>query len=371
MLLVLEATYYIGLNFKSYLTNRRQRVKVQRTVSNWSLLNSGVPQGSVLGPILFLIYTFDFPSKSRFSLSPLDDNTFISSYADDTKYYSEAHLHDNCLSLQQSLSSLLNWSKNNYMPINMSKCQVLHLGKRASQEFKFKYSLDTYLIDETPLMKDMGVWIDKNVSFTDHIAKITLDANRILGVIKSTFICITSDIFKIVYKSLIRPKLEYACQVWSPFQKKNIQKLENIQRRATKCVRGMKHRPYRERLRLLGLTCLEIRRKRGDLIIMWKYLNGLCNINFKLPNLFKNSCVSRRGNSLRVSPPTFKPPKTKIRTYFFTERIVNMWNSLPDDIVNTGSISLFKGRLDSHWKDPKNLPSCSCFKPDGFCIPLP
>ena len=146
-----------------------------------------------------------------------------------------------------------------------------------------------------------------------HIAKISLEANRALGLVKQTFACITPDIFKIVYKSLIRPKLEYASQVWSPFLIKDIQKLEKIKRRATKCVQGIKHLPYRVRLELLELTCLEIRRKRGDLILMWKYINGLSYIKFSQPNLFNPLSGYLRRNSLTLLSPSNLQPNTRIR----------------------------------------------------------
>ena len=132
------------------------------------------------------------------------------------------------------------------MSINMDKCNILRLGKKLHEDYS--YSIDTITLHQTSLIKDMGVLMDDQLTFTAHIAKISLEGNRALGLVKQTFACITPDIFKIVYKSLIRPKLEYASQVWSPFLIKDIQKLEKIQRRATKCVQGIKHLPYSVRL---------------------------------------------------------------------------------------------------------------------------
>ena len=126
-------------------------------------------------------------------------------------------------------------------------------------------------------------------------------------------------------------------------------RLENIQRRATESVQGMKYLSYRDRLNYLGLTCLEIRRKRGDLVFMWKYINGITTIRFNRPNIYNPHQISLRGNSSSLLPHTNKPPKTRLRNNFFTERIVRMWSELPDEVDTAPSISTFKGRLDFYW----------------------
>ena len=230
------------------------------------------------------------------------------------KYYSETKLSDNCFQLESALSSLLDWLRMNYMSINRDKCSVLHLGKRFHPDST--YSIGTDGIHRTSLMKDMGVLMDEKQTFSEHIARIALEGNRILGLVKRTFACITPEIFKIVYNHLVRPKLEYASQIWSPFLKRDILRLENIQRRATKSVQGMKYLSYRDRLKYLGLTCLEIRRKRGDLVFMWKYINGITTIQFNQPNICNPHRISLRGNSLSLLPLTNKPPKTRLRNNF-------------------------------------------------------
>ena len=180
-------------------------MKLHEALSKWSTLTSRIPQGSVLGPILFFIYTFD-TSKSFYSKPPLDNWVYISSFADDTKYFSDPHLDDNCLKLESTLTSLLNWSQRNYMYINIDKFNILHLGKILNQNYS--YSIDTITLHQTSLIKDMGVLMDDQLDLTAHIAKISLERNRICGLVKQT-----TDIFKKVFTFLIRPKLENASQV--------------------------------------------------------------------------------------------------------------------------------------------------------------
>ena len=112
--------------------------------------------------------------------------------------------------------------------MNLNKCHVLYLGKF---NVKRQYCIDSNVIEEERVLKDLGVLIDCTLKFTDHISNIVSSANRLIGLLKRTFLCITLDIFKFFYKAFIRPKLEYACSVWSPFLKKDIDKLERVQRR--------------------------------------------------------------------------------------------------------------------------------------------
>ena len=122
-------------------------------------------------------------------------------------------------------------------------------------------------------------------------------------------------------------------------------------------------------MRILGLICLENKRHRADLILVWKIINGIVSINPPL-NLRQN-VRSMRSNSIHLLPAKNGHPKTNLRYNSFYERIVNNWNSLPEEIVTAPSNSTFKGRLDKLGSDKKRLPRCSCDKPDGdgYCIP--
>ena len=207
---------------ESYLCNRSQRVMVGNSFSDWTVVKSGVPQGSVLGPLLFLICTFDCPSSSDYSLHKLNDIENISSFAYDTKLHGVPCLPPCRSSLADELVDMCERSKLNHMPGNMKKFQVLYLGKCNPD---LQYNVQSNVLDDVCLIKDLGVWMDNRLSFIVHVAKSCFSANGLIGLFKRSYVDIAQYIIKIFYKAFIRPKLEYACHIWSPFLLNDIHKV--------------------------------------------------------------------------------------------------------------------------------------------------
>ena len=323
----------------NFLYNRRQRVRVQSEVSNWTHVLSGVPQGSVLGPVLFLIYINDMVDVISYSL--------ISLFADDTKLSNTIGRLEDASYLQSDLDSIVQWSKKWSLRFNPQKCKVLHLGKHNE---KFSYSMmedgNRIILDQVPFEKDLGVYIDQDLSFNKHIGEAIGKANRILGLIRRSFKYLTAEIFVHLYKTLLRPFVEYSSPVWSPYKKKDIILIEGIQRRATKLVSEINHLSYPNRLKFLGLHTLEYRRLRADLIQVYKILTKKENVD---PEMF----FQIRGNE-RTRGHKFKLNKqsnTNIRKHFFTNRIVDSWNALPSDVVEVETVLNFKTKLESFYSD--------------------
>ena len=180
---------------------------------------------------------------------------------------------------------------------------------------KHKYNLGGEELAETTEEKDLGVLIDNELKFTRHIRGIVAKANRMIGLIKISFECIDTEMFLNLYNSLIRPLLEYCVQAWSPHLERDITLLENVQRRATKIVKDLRDLEYPERLKALKLTKLEDRRTRGDMILTYRLLNGLEDIDYR-----KFFTLDERRYNLRGHSKKLKKPRANldVRKYLFS-----------------------------------------------------
>jgi endonuclease/exonuclease/phosphatase family metal-dependent hydrolase len=326
---------------RDFLSHRRQRVCVNGTFSGWNDVTSGIPQGSVLGPILFVIFINDMPDTIR-SICKL--------FADDTKVYRQLHTPEDCDILQDDIHKLDDWSNTWLLRFNVDKCKRMHMG---SNNTKYPYQMSTHSqapMEETLSEKDLGVTVDPDLKFRQHISNITSKANRTVGIIRRNFDFLDADTVIKLYSALVRPQLEYANSVWAPYLRKDIETLENVQRRATKLVPEIKHLSYTERLQHLNLFSLAHRRKRGDMVRVYKILNNLEEIN---NNIFKLSTSARtRGHNKKLQK---QQCRKNVRLYSFANRVVTSWNSLPDRVVSAPSLNTFKARLDGHWEGQTHL----------------
>ena len=174
--------------------------------------------------------------------------------------------------------------------------------------------------------------------------KVVKTANQVFGMIKRTITHKTKNNVLHLYKSLVRPHLEYCLQVWRPYLKKDIDLLEGMQCRATKMILGWDKRCYQERLDLCNLQTLEVRGLRGDLIQVFKLLKGLDNVSLKKKFVI-DSNNSRRGHNLKLLKPS---ARLDIRLHSFSHRVVNYWNKLPVAVVNCQSLDAFKYKLSRY-----------------------
>lgn len=304
---------------------------IKGETSEWVEVLSGVPQGSILGPLLFLIYINDID---------LGIVSSILKFADDTKIYVRVRTSQDIEALRRDLETLCEWSEKWQMPFNIDKCKVMHFGRN---NVEAKYCMNNFKLDVINEEKDLGVIISNNFKVSKQCAKAASKGNQILGLIKRTIISKDKAIIMNLYKALVRPHLEYCIQAWRPHLVKDIDILEKVQRRATKMITECRGKTYNERLILLGITTLERRRIRADMLEVFKILKGLEGI--RGDSFFKIRCSKTRGHSMKL----YKERVNKdVLKYSFGNRVIDTWNSLPEEVIKSNSINSFKNRFEKY-----------------------
>uniref|UniRef100_A0A8C5WIF2 Reverse transcriptase domain-containing protein n=1 Tax=Leptobrachium leishanense TaxID=445787 RepID=A0A8C5WIF2_9ANUR len=274
---------------RQWLSDRQQRVVVNGVYSAQGLVTSGVPQGSVLGPILFNILISDIAEGI---------NGKVCLFADDTKICNSADVPGGISQMTNDLGKLKKWWELWQLSFNVDKCKIMHLGR--------KYPRAEYRIFDTSEGWDLGVIIREDLRVSSQCNRAAGNAGRMLGNAGRMLGCVgrgissrKREVLMPLYRALVRPHLEYCVQYWRPYLQKDIDIFERVQRRATKMVYGLKEKSYQERLNDLNMYSLEKRRDRGDMIETFKYVKGIHKV--EEGSIFKRKQSSKtRGHSLRL-----------------------------------------------------------------------
>ena len=304
-------------------------------------MSSGVPQGSVLGPLLFLIYVNSLG---------LEFNCPWFAFADDFKLYvahSRIDSENGANLLQGDLDRLASVSQSWNLRLNPAKCVVLRFGVRSSrgdEDAASGYMLGGEEIRLVKSHRDLGVTVDSSLKFHIHISCIVNKASALINQLLRSTVCRSYDFMVTLFVSHIRPIMDYCSTVWNLGYMGDIRRLESVQRRWTKEVVGLSGMSYHSRLVRLKLFPIYGRMLRADLIKIWKTFNPVVDVGLDL--IFeRQSHTATRGHRFKLSVPVCR---SELRRRFFNVRNVAIWNSLPVDIVEVCSVDSFKGRLDQH-----------------------
>jgi len=283
--------------FQSYLSNRQQRVNFLGSLSEPIYVKSGVPQGSIAGPLLFVIFIND--------LSMILKNCKVIMYADDLKLYCSVDHPEAQENLQSDLSKLHEWSVSNGMFLNVKKCATITFSrKRESTANLYEYKIDNECLKRVDQIRDLGVIFDSKLTFKQHVDKITSCAYVALGFVKRRVKELDDPFLnKRLYSALVQPILEYASIVWAPYRICDSKRIESVQKQflifALKHLgfSGFKLPKYENRLLLLDMTTLERRRELASTVFLFDLVEG----NIRCPELlqriqWKNNRYNTRNN---------------------------------------------------------------------------
>ena len=277
---------------RQWLKDRQQRVVVNGVYSDHGLVTSGVPQGSVLGPILFNIFISEIAECL---------NGKVCLFADDTKICNRVDVPGGIHQMEKDLGKLEEWSKIWQLKFNVDKCKIMHLGRKNPRaEYKISDTVLTSVSEE----RDLGVIISDDLKVGRQCHRAAGNASRMLGCIGRGINSRKREVLMPLYRALVRPHLEYCVQYWRPYLQKDIETLERVQRRATKLVHGLQDKTYQERLKDLNMYSLDERRDRGDMIETFKYIKEINTV--KEETLFKRRKTATRGHSFKLEGQRFK-----------------------------------------------------------------
>jgi hypothetical protein len=313
---------------RSFLIDRKQTVVLDGWSSEPIDVTSGVPQGTVLGPILFLIYINDLPDKIK---------SKCRLFADDSLLYRNISSEEDIIQLQKDLEEVILWCNTWYMTLNLDKCEHMNITSKHTPS-NAEYTLDQHHLTKVKDYKYLGLHISDNLSWSKHINYITNKANKVLYVTKLALAHSSQRVKETAYKSIVRPQVEYSSSVWDPFYANQIDTIEMIQRKAARfCLnRYQKLDSVTDMLQQLNWKSLASRRRANRLSAFSKVFNREESLN-DLSSLVIQAPYNglRNANLLRIQSITCRK---NIGHYSFIPRSIREWNSLPPEILNLNNI---------------------------------
>ena len=345
---------------RDYLRDRKQQVVINGSKSDLLPVLSGVPQGSILGPLLFVLFIDDICDE-------VSEGTELALYADDTKIWREILCDEDQTILQNDINRLFEWSVRNLMNFHPDKCKVIHVTNKSMiyplPFYEFWYSLNGNILDYESSEKDLGVVIRSNLSWNSHCEWIVQKANNQLALVRRSCYFITdSKQRRALYLSLVRSLFEHCCQVWAPQNAKSLNLFEILQKRAVKWILKEQHKRYSDveflrKQQDLDLLPMKYKFLFSDLILFFRIVNNEVKIN--LPNYVtriepqdvKRVTRSTKATAEGIDRSKFRCsmcPKVKSFQDSYFVRTVDNWNNLPHELRKLEDPNKFSTDLKEH-----------------------
>ena len=327
--------------FRSYLHNRSQKCGINGALSNANVLSCGVPQGSIIGPLLFLIYINDLPNCLQSASAKM--------FADDTNITCSA---DNLADLESivnsELSNLTTWLKANKLSLNIAKTEFMTIGSRqklqAEGDKVIQASLESKPIRRVDHTKSLGLIIDDRLSWNFQIDELCKRVSCAIGALKRLRPFVSEATAIQIYRALVLPYFDYCSAVWDGLCNRLADKVQKLQNRAARVILKAKYDTSSSILRnRLSWDTLAIRRKKQKAVLMYKCLNGL--VPNYLQNLFTHRCTSYnlRNQEYKITLPK---PRTDFLKRSFSYSGAKLWNDLPLSIQSSSSLAKFKREIN-------------------------
>lgn len=311
----------------AFLYHRRQRVVVNGSTSEWANVTSGVPQGTVLGPLLFNLFINDI-------VEVVSAGTEIRLFADDCICYRRVSSSEDNSILQHDIDRLSEWADMWCMDFAPSKCKTMRVSTKTKHNIQYLYHLKGMALESVKELKYLGVTITYNLRWNKHVADMTSKANKILGLLRRNLYFCDRNTKEAAYIGLVRPIIEYASAIWDPHTQKLTLELEKIQRRAVRFVTSDYHN-YEEgaitsHLSNLGWDALKDRREAATLALFKQGINNQANI--PVSHLTQPKRISRHMHTMHFDIPF---ARTDTYKFSFLPRAIRIWNNLPRSFVNS------------------------------------
>ena len=347
----------LGKWIHNFLTSRKQFILVNGSISKASHVTSGVPQGTVLGPILFLIMINDIDEN-------ISAKSKVSLFADDTRVMRPIRTEEDVEDLQRDLDTIYDWQKENNMLFNSKKFEMMRFGSQVEIKTSTNYLTPDCedLIEVKESLRDLGVIMNDKGTFTDHIKHICSKVTQKSSWVLRTFQARDIGFMKFIWKSLIQGNIDYCSQLYLPTQSHDLQQLEQLQQSFTKKIPAIRHLNYWERLKILKMNSQQRRLERYRIIYTWKIVEGL------VPNCgLVDKTNERRGREVQIRALKGSQSVRTLREQSFQINGPKLFNSIPKKTraITKVSVEEFKEHLDKYLQTIKDEPKVDGLSPSA------